>query len=111
MAQKNAFLDPVTNRLKCWGYIEANEVGDIKLPVSESFNLDIVSQSWQWNGAAFVPYIPPPRAMRPAEVDRKNMYTEIDKELNKPGLAPPTLTNILLLSIRKGLRAIPFYET
>lgn len=57
MAQKNAFYDPITNVLKCYGYVETNEPGDIKLPVSEDF--DLKPGEHQWNGAKFVPYTKP----------------------------------------------------
>lgn len=57
MAQKNAFYDPTTKVLKCWGYVESNEVGDIKLPVSEDF--DLKPGEFQWDGTTNVPYVKP----------------------------------------------------
>lgn len=38
MAQRNAFLDPTTGVLKCHGYVETNELDDIKIPVPDEFD-------------------------------------------------------------------------
>ena len=53
---KNAFLDPVTHMLKTWGYVESNEPGDIRLPVTESFNFEI--RKWKFEGE-WLPFTPP----------------------------------------------------
>ena len=54
---KNAFIDPVTGVLKCWGFVEANDPEDIKLPVTEDFGL--IPYEWRWDGQQFITFTPP----------------------------------------------------
>lgn len=54
---RNAFLDPVTQVLKCHGFVESNEAGDIKMMVSTDFMLK--PGEWRWDGAQWVSFIPP----------------------------------------------------
>lgn len=44
---RNAFLAS-DGLLKCHGYIDANETGDVKLPVEDSF--DLSPRKWKWSG-------------------------------------------------------------
>ena len=54
---KNAFVDPVTGVLTCWGFVETNSPGEIKVPVSEDFALE--PGNYRWDGATFIPHTPP----------------------------------------------------
>lgn len=49
-----SFRDPVTNRLKAWGRITANQPGDISQIEAEIFNLDLRTGAWTWNGSAWI---------------------------------------------------------
>lgn len=54
---KNAFIDPVTNVLKAVGFVDSNRPGDIKIKVSDDFNLE--PETVEWNGVKFIPYTKP----------------------------------------------------
>lgn len=71
--KRNAFLDPVTSRLKCHGFVLTNEVGDITMEVPEDFPLE-PSDGWKWDGSTFVSFpfpSPPDRKARAREVISK----------------------------------------
>ena len=63
MAQKYSFRDPVTNRLKAWGYITHNEPGDVQQVEADEFTLDLTTRAWVWDGLQWVeipfPVLPP----------------------------------------------------
>ena len=46
---RNAFLDPVTFRLTCHGFVATNSPGEVKVAVSEDFDLR-PQDGWKWNG-------------------------------------------------------------
>lgn len=54
MAEIRSFRDPVTNRLKAWGRITANQPGDLVRIEPEGFSLDLLAHVWQWNGSAWI---------------------------------------------------------
>lgn len=49
-----SFRHPVTNRLKAWGRMLANEPGDLVRVEPEDFNLDLLTGAWEFDGAAWV---------------------------------------------------------
>lgn len=51
---KNAFVDPETNVLTAWGFIEINRPGEIIVPVAENFELAL--GKWLWAGTDWEPY-------------------------------------------------------
>lgn len=52
---RKAFLDPTTSRLKCHGFIESNDPGDIVMDVPENFSLD-PTIGYKWDGTSFVSF-------------------------------------------------------
>ena len=69
-SQRNAFLDPVTSRLKCHGFVQTNDPGDVVLPVPEDFALN-PRDGWKWDGADFVAFPFPPLPDRLATAKAK----------------------------------------
>lgn len=57
MAGRNSFYSPTTGILKCHGFVESNEFGDIKVPVSDDFTLE--PGKWRWDGTQWVSYKSP----------------------------------------------------
>lgn len=55
---KNSFRDPVTNQLKCHGYVDANAPGDIRQEEADDFSLNPID-GWKWSGISWVPFPPP----------------------------------------------------
>lgn len=53
MAAKNAFIDPISSTLKCHGYVESNDDGDIKIPVADDFNLE--PGKWKYQNSEWIP--------------------------------------------------------
>lgn len=60
-----AFRDPVTGMLKCFGFVQTNEPGDISMDVPDDFNLE--PRKWRWNGSTWVSYTEP---LNQAALDR-----------------------------------------
>ncbi|MGH9970330.1 MAG: hypothetical protein ACREBG_21415 [Pyrinomonadaceae bacterium] len=60
MGQKFSYRDPVTHRLKCWGYVERNDPGDIQQAEAADFNLDLLQRAWRWDGTQWVEILPFP---------------------------------------------------
>lgn len=48
-----SFRDPVTNRLKAFGYMASNSSGDIAQDEPDGFNLDLLTHAWVWDGSAW----------------------------------------------------------
>lgn len=53
---KHAFVN-AQGVLKCWGFVETNEVSDIRLDVAEDFALE--TRKWRWDGQAWQLYQAP----------------------------------------------------
>jgi hypothetical protein len=49
---KKAFIDPVTRILKCHGFVDSNEPGDIAIEVQDDFGLE--PGKWRHDGADWV---------------------------------------------------------
>lgn len=58
MARRHAFYHPITGILKCVGWVQSNEIGDIRVLVDETF--DLLPGEWRWNGVAWEPFLAPP---------------------------------------------------
>lgn len=58
---KHAFCDPITGVLKCHGYVDGNDLGDLVLEVDEGF--DLTPRRWRWTGTAWQKYTPPPPSL------------------------------------------------
>jgi hypothetical protein len=71
---KHAFRDPTTGVLKCVGFVERNEPGDIKMVVPDEFALE--PGKWKWDGTAWVPFAPDD----PNEPRRKAIKDAADDE-------------------------------
>ena len=54
-----SFRDPITQILKCYGYVATNQPGDIRQVEPEDFNLDLRTKTWRWNGTQWVEFVPP----------------------------------------------------
>ena len=68
---KNSFRDPVTHVLKAWGFVDANEVGDLSRPEPLSFNLvpgdwRLVDDAWIAVPAALPPTLTAPDPRTPS---------------------------------------------
>lgn len=50
-AGRNAFIDPATGVLKAHGFVERNQVGDVRVPVADDFALE--PERWRWTGSAW----------------------------------------------------------
>ncbi len=75
---KRAFLDPQTKILKCCGYVESNEAGDIVIDVPEDFIL--IPGFSRWDGVNWVAYIPP-QMVNPQKEKRETLRTTPNKNI------------------------------
>jgi hypothetical protein len=68
---KNAFIDANTGVLKAFGYVDANQEGDIKIPVDDDFDYEPGSYAYidsQWAEAANSVRVPQVVTMRQARL-------------------------------------------
>ena len=73
MARRRSFRDPITNVLKCHGFVLTNQPGDLARDESDDFALE--PGRWQWNGAQWVGFTPPPTQ---ASLDLADAKAKID---------------------------------
>ena len=59
---RHSFRDPVTHVLKTHGFVQANDLGDLRQVEADTFVLE--PGKWRWNGSQWVPYTPPPLPVR-----------------------------------------------
>ena len=90
MAQHYSFRDPVTNRLKSHGFTESNQVGDIRKPEVENFDVDPL-KGYQWNGQTWVLVGPEPK---PKERNFQDLRAAIATALAVP-IIPTELKAVL----------------
>jgi len=83
---KRAFLDPGTMRLKTWGYVLTNEVGDIPMDIAEDFDLE-PSDGYRWDGTQFLPFPYPPPPEDPKKLALKDAANKASKDGDTKALA------------------------
>lgn len=76
-----SFRDPVTNMLKCHGYVNTNQKNDISQPEADDFNLN-PEDGWMWNGTQWVSSPPAPAtADQKVQNEQNDLTTALIKEL------------------------------
>lgn len=79
---RNSFRHPVTGVLMAHGFVESNNLGEVKMLVSDDFALE--PGKWRWDGMQWISFFPPPPPVRLDAEDvlvllvKKGMVTQQD---------------------------------
>lgn len=59
---RHSFRDPVTHVLKAHGFVQANDLGDLRQVEADTFVLE--PGKWRWNGSQWLSFTPSPRPIQ-----------------------------------------------